>query len=429
MKIAMIGHKRIPSREGGIEVVVEELSTRMAELGHDVTVYNRKGKNVAGYTGNGVNAPQKDKFEYKGVHVRTVFTFKNKALNALVYSYLATKKACRSKCDVIHFHAEGPCAFIPIAKRRGKRVIATIHGLDWKRGKWGGIASKFLKYGERMAVEHADEIIVLSENDQKYFKSKYNRKTTLIPNGINMPEYSEPKVIRLKHTLNGNDYMLFVARIVPEKGVHTLVEAYSKSGIEVPLVIAGGSSHSEEYYRTIKKFAEKFNDKASRARRKARIVMTGFIQGRELEELYSNAVMYILPSEIEGMPISLMEAMSYGNICLVSDIPENTAVVGNNGFCFENKSVESLRDSMRDIIGHLNDIRELPEYSKEAIARNVLEQYDWDKIVKKTLGLYKSGKIKDSEPKTTKSKPQKSKNAKTKTVKVQAVEEDFEDEE
>jgi glycosyltransferase involved in cell wall biosynthesis len=281
---------------------------------------------------------------------------------------------------------------IPYGKKRGKRCIATIHGLDWKRSKWGGFATKFLLYGERMAVEHADEIIVLSEADQQYFKEKYKRRTTLIPNGINTPEYFPPKSIKLKHALNGEDYILFVARIVPEKGVHTLVEAYSKSGIEVPLVIAGGSSHSEEYYRTIKAFADKFNDKASRARRKARIVMTGFVQGRELEELYGNAVMYVLPSEIEGMPISLLEAMSYGNICLVSDIPENTAVVAQHGYCFANKDVESLRDSMRDIIGHLKEIREDPNYSKEAIARHVLEQYDWDRVVKQTLALYKGGK-------------------------------------
>ncbi len=120
--------------------------------------------------------------------------------------------------------------------------------------------------------------------------------------------------------------------------------------------------------------------------------MTGFIQGRELEELYGNAALYIHPSEIEGMPISLMEAMSYGNICLVSDIPENTAVVGNHGYCFTNKNVESLRDSMRDIIANLSEIREMPEYSKEAIARQVLENYNWDNIVRQTLAVYKHAK-------------------------------------
>jgi len=393
MKIAMLGHKRIPSREGGVEIVVEELSTRMAELGHDVTVYNRKGSHVAGY--NNLNTPKEGNYEYKGVHVKTAFTFKMKSLNAIVYSYFATKKACRSKCDVVHFHAEGPCSMIPLAKKKGKRVIATIHGLDWKRSKWGGFATRFLKYGERMAAEHADEIIVLSEADRKYFKNTYNRKTNLIPNGINEPVFNDPKVIKLKHALNGNDYILFLARIVPEKGVHTLVEAYSKSGIEVPLVIAGGSSHSEDYYKTIKAFADKFNDMTSRARRKARIVMTGFVQGRELEELYSNAVMYVLPSEIEGMPISLLEAMSYGNVCLVSDIPENTAVVAQHGFCFTNKDVDSLRDSLRDIIGHIKEIREDPNYTKEAISEFVLSKYNWDNVVKKTLRLYKSPKKKE----------------------------------
>lgn len=386
MKIAMLGHKRIPSREGGVEIVVEELSTRMAELGHDVTVYNRKGEHVAGY--NNMNVPKGKNYEYKGVHVRTAFTFSIKSLNAVVYSFFATRKAMRSKCNVIHFHAEGPCAFIPMAKRSGKKCVATIHGLDWKRSKWGGFAEKFLKYGERMAAEYADEIIVLSESDKQYFKDTYKRKTTLIPNGVNHPNFQPPKTIKLKHALNGEDYILFVARIVPEKGVHTLVEAYAKSGIEVPLVIAGGSSHSEEYYHRIKEFADKFNDKSSRSRRKARIIMTGFVQGRELEELFSNAVLYVLPSEIEGMPISLMEAMSYGNLCLVSDIPENTSVVANHGFCFTKDDVDSLCVSMRDIIANLKDIRENPAYSRETICNYIVGEYNWDEVVKKTLEVY-----------------------------------------
>lgn len=400
MKIAMIGHKRIPSREGGVEIVVEELSTRMAAAGHNVTVYNRKGAPVMG--NNIVNIPQKGDYEYKGVHVKTAFTFKKKSLNAIVYSFFATLKACKSKCDIIHFHAEGPCSMIPIAKRRGKKCIATIHGLDWKRSKWGGFATRFLLYGERMAAQYADEIIVLSESDQRYFKKTYKRDTILIPNGINMPNFSEPKTIKLKYGLNGSDYILFLARIVPEKGVHTLLEAYSKSGIEVPLVIAGGSSHSEEYYKTIKSFADKFNDKTSRLRRKARIIMTGFVQGRELDELYSNAVLYVLPSEIEGLPISLLEAMSYGDLCLVSDIPENTAVVCNHGFCFPNKNVEELRNSMREIIANLDDIRDAQEYRREVIGQFVIDRYNWDKITKQTLSVYKSVLKKNaSAPKAT----------------------------
>lgn len=388
MKIAMIGHKRIPSREGGVEIVVEELATRMAAAGHDVTVYNRKGTPVMG--GSVINVPQNGNYDYKGIHIKTVFTFKLRSLNAIIYSFFATLLASGSKADVIHFHAEGPCIMMPIAKSRGKKCVATIHGLDWKRSKWGSFATKFLLKAERTAVKYADEIIVLSEGDQKYFRKTYKRDTILIPNGINMPSFCEPKTIKLKHGLNGSDYILFLARIVPEKGVHTLVEAYSKSGIEVPLVIAGGSSHSEVYYKTIKTFADKFNDKASKSRRKARIIMTGFVQGRELEELYTNAVLYVLPSEVEGMPISLLEAMSYGDLCLVSDIPENTSVVCNHGFCFAAKNAQELRDSMRDIIANLDQIRDTPEYSRESIAQFVIDQFNWDRITKQTLNVYKS---------------------------------------
>ena len=382
----MLGHKRIPSRESGVEVVVEELATRMVELGQDVTVYNRKGARVAGY--NKLDVPKGKSYEYKGVHVKTAYTVESKALNTIVASYFATKMAANSKCDVIHFHGEGSCAFIPMVKKRGKKCVVTIHGLDWKRSKWGGFAEKLILRGEQKAVEYADEIIVLSEGDKQYFLDTYKRKTTLIPNGVNAPNFQPPKSIRLKYTLSGEEYMLFVSRIAPEKGVHTLVEAYAKSGIEVPLVIAGGSGDSEEYYQRIKEFADKFNDKASRARRKARIVMAGLAQGRELEELYSNAALYILPSELEGMPLSLMEAMSYGNICLVSDIPENTAVVENHGFCFTSGDVDSLCLSMRDIIGNLSDIRDNPAYSRETICNFIVNKYNWDRIVQKTLQLY-----------------------------------------
>lgn len=386
MKIAMIGQNRTPSRETGIDVVVEKLAVGIAGEGHDVTAYNRKGTHVKGY--NNINTPQKSQYEHEGVHVKTAFTVKNAALNCLVYSYFAVKNACKTRHDIIHFHGEASACVIKNAKNKGKRCIVTIHGIDWKRFKKNSIRARICQYGERMAVQYADEIIVLSGEDQKYFKDTYNRSTVFIPNGVDMPECYAPKVIKLKHALNGDDYILYVGRISPEKGVHTLLEAYSKSGIEVPLVLAGSGYHEEEYYHTIKAFADKFNDKTSRARRKARIVMTGAAQGRELEELYSNAVLFVLPSELEGMPISLMEAMSYGNICLVSDIPQNTAVVEQHGYCYEPDDPDSLLNSMRDIIGHLKEIREERGYTKEAIAAHILNKYSWENTVKQTLAVY-----------------------------------------
>lgn len=399
MKIAMLGHKRIPSREGGVEIVVEELAVRMAELGHDITVYNRKGSHVAGI-GNEQTEFGKN-FDFKGVHVKTVFTIDKKSLNAIVYAFFATIRACFSKAEVVHFHAEGSCSMIPLAKLFGKRCIATIHGLDWQRSKWGGFATKFLLFGEKMAAKHADEVIVLSKGVEQYFQDTYGRKTIVIPNGICVPERREADIITEKYDLKGQDYILFLARLVPEKGVHTLLEAYEKSGVNVPLVIAGGSSHSSDYCVQIEEMAEKINSKADKSRtnssvagegctveQKQRVIMTGFVQGKELEELYSNALVYVLPSEIEGMPLSLLEAMSYGNLCLTSDIPENTDVTEEHGISFEVGNADSLAEKIKEITENKDSIRREECYQPDVIREFILKKYNWEDVTKRTIECY-----------------------------------------
>ncbi len=382
----MLGHKRMPSREGGVEIVVEELSVRMAALGHEVTVYNRKGKHVSG-----VSEDKKDrsnKFEYKGVKVKTVWTLPNKSLNAIVYSFFATVRAMFSNAGVIHFHAEGPCAMLPFAKLSGKRCIATIHGLDWQRAKWGGFATRFLLFGERMAAKCADEVIVLSCGVQQYFKETYGRETLLIPNGISEPEYAQTQLIKEKYGLQGNDFILFLARLVPEKGLHTLLEAYEKSGVKIPLVIAGGSSHSNEYCDQINAMIQQINQRADIEQSGQKIIQTGFVQGRELEELYSNAMLYVLPSEIEGMPLSLLEAMSYGNLCLTSDIPENTDVTGKHGFSFISGDVDSLTQKLIELCKNIDLLRSEEHYTRENIRKFILGKYNWDDVTKRTLECY-----------------------------------------
>lgn len=187
----MLGHKRIPSREGGIEIVVEELSTRMVKLGHSITCFNRKGHHVSG---SEFDSSQLS--EYKGVKLKPVWTLDKKGLAAMTSSLSAAIKAALGKYDVIHFHAEGPCAMLWLPKLFGKRCIATIHGIDWQRAKWGGFASKYIKFGEKVAAKYADEIIVLSEGVQNYFKDTYGRKTVFIPNGVNRPAIREPQLIK-----------------------------------------------------------------------------------------------------------------------------------------------------------------------------------------------------------------------------------------
>ena len=370
MKIAMLGHKRIPSREGGVEVVVEELASRMVQNKNEVDVYNRKGKNVQDKS---VDANKKKIKQYKGIKIITIPTINKKGLDALIYSFFASIRVTIKKYDIVHYHAEGSCAMLWIPKMFGKKIVVTIHGLDWQRSKWGGFASKYIKFGEKMAVKYADKIIVLSEGVKKYFKETYNRDTDFIPNGVNKPEIREAKIIKEKYGLNKDDYILFLARIVPEKGLHYLIEAYKNINTEKKLVIAGGASHTNDYLNEIKDLV-KNNEK---------IIMTGFVQGEELEELFSNCYLYCLPSDIEGMPLSLLEAMSYGNYCLVSSIKENTDVTENMATIFEKGNIGSLQTKLEQMLKNNN-----LEISKEEISNYILNKYNWEKKKKKTLGIY-----------------------------------------
>lgn len=370
MKIAMLGHKRIPSREGGVEVVVEELASRMVQNKNEVDVYNRKGKNVQDKS---VDANKKKIKQYKGIKIITIPTINKKGLDALIYSFFASIRVTIKKYDIVHYHAEGSCAMLWIPKMFGKKIVVTIHGLDWQRSKWGGFASKYIKFGEKMAVKYADKIIVLSEGVKKYFKETYNRDTDFIPNGVNKPEIREAKIIKEKYGLNKDDYILFLARIVPEKGLHYLIEAYKNINTEKKLVIAGGASHTNDYLNEIKDLV-KNNEK---------IIMTGFVQGEELEELFSNCYLYCLPSDIEGMPLSLLEAMSYGNYCLVSSIKENTDVTENMATIFEKGNIGSLQTKLEQMLKNNN-----LEISKEEISNYILNKYNWDDVTKKTLGIY-----------------------------------------
>lgn len=374
MKIAMIGHKRIPSREGGIEIVVEELSTRLVSVGNTVHVYNRKGHHVSGQGFDGTSNSKSPK-DYKGIRILTIPTFQNGKLNALIYSFLATIRALFGRYDAIHYHAEGPCVMLWIPHLFGIHTVATIHGLDWQRAKWGGFATKYLRFGEKIAAKFADEVIVLSQNVQQYFLDTYGREVRFIPNGIQKPEAKGDSLIKKKFGIGKAEYVLFLGRIVPEKGLEYLVDAYRDVNTLKKLVIAGGSSHTDAYMVEIKR----------KAADDVRVIFTDFVQGEELEELYSNAYVYVLPSDLEGMPISLLEAMSYGNCCLVSDIAENSEVVRDKAVSFIKSDIVDLREKLEWLIQNPGVVE---EYRKNA-SNYICEKYDWDAVVNETLKLYK----------------------------------------
>ena len=371
MKIAMIGHKRIPSREGGVEIVVEELSTRLVLDGHQVDAYNRKGKNVQD---KNVDQEKRKLKEYKGVKIITIPTINKKGIDALLYSFFASIKALFGKYDILHYHAEGSCAMLWIPHLFKKKIVVTIHGLDWQRSKWGGFATKYIKFGEKLAVKYADEIIVLSKGVQTYFKETYNRDTVFIPNGVNKPTIRDVNIIKEKYNLKKDDYILFLARIVPEKGLHYLIQAFKQIKTDKKLVIAGGASHTNDYLEKIKKMASEDE----------RIIMTGFVQGQELEELFSNCYLYCLPSDIEGMPLSLLEAMSYGCNCLVSNIEENLQVTGEYAKAFNKSDVDSLKEELENLLN-------IPKKDGDEIRKYILKKYSWEDVKTNTLKLYYGG--------------------------------------
>ena len=309
-----------------------------------------------------------------GVRVVPVKTIDKKGLAAASASYYATKAAIADKPDVIHFHAEGPCTCLPMARRAGIRTVATIHGLDWQRAKWGKLARAYIKMGEKAAATKADGLIVLSSTAKDYFRSTYGAEAVVIPNGIEAKRPLPASEIATRWGLKKGSYILYLGRLVPEKRADLLIDAFSRLNTNKRLVIAGGGSDTSGFEASIRQQA--VSDR--------RVTFTGFVTGRPLAELYSNAYAYVLPSDVEGMPLSLLEAMSYGCCCVTSDIPECADVLAGSGRTFKHGDVDDL---LRVLAGLIN----APEFAGdlgEAAKSHVLSTYDWDSVVERTLAVY-----------------------------------------
>ncbi|MHB0913217.1 MAG: glycosyltransferase family 4 protein [Armatimonadota bacterium] len=360
MKIAMLGTKGIPATWGGIERHVEEIATRLAAMGHEVTVYCRPY-----YTAY-------DEAYYKGVRLVKLPTVPSKNLDAIAHTLVGSLHALLEGYDIVHYHAIGPSTLSILPRLVGENTVVTVHGLDWQREKWGSKAKLFLKLGERTSVIFPYATIAVSQFLQQYLSEKYNRNVNYIPSAVTEPVFRTPDKIR-KYGIGERDYILFVARLVPEKGAHFLIDAYKKLNPEMKLIIAGGASHSEDYVAGLEKHA---SDK---------IIFTGYVYGEELQELYSNAYCYVHPSTIEGLPVTLLEAVAYGNCIVSSDIPPNLEVVQDTGAIFESQNVDDLARSLDAVLKDPALARRLGEKAK---ARGVVE-YNYDTVTAKTEQLYR----------------------------------------
>lgn len=370
MKVAMLGHKAIPSTKGGIETVLTALCPLLAERGVEVTCYNRSSDSI-----DAAFLPQVAGNVYKGVRLKKAPTVRKRGVSAMVASFTAAIACAFSRCDIVHFHAEGPCAAMFLPKLFGKKCVATVHGLDWQREKWGdSFSSKYIRFGEKMLARRADAVIVLSEAAKQYFKETYGRDTVLIPNGIRRPQPRPAAQIKERFGLKKDGYFCLVSRLTAEKGVHTLIEAYKQLHTDKKLLICGETSDTDSYVAQLHAMAA--GDE--------RILFAGFVSGYLLSEVYSNAYAVCLPSTLEGMSLSLLEALSYGNAVICSDIPENTAVCGERALIFKAGDAAALAAKMQ----YLSDTPAAVDALRDGTAEYICSRYSEEAVADATMTLY-----------------------------------------
>ena len=359
MKIIVTGTRGIPDVMGGVETHCEELFPRIARRGEDVTVIRRKN-----YVHDGLT-------EWNGVKLIDIESPKQKSFEAIVHTFKAVNKAKQLGADVLHIHAIGPALLVPYAKMLGLKVVFTHHGPDYDRDKWGIMAKMVLKWGERMGCLFADEVIVISEVIRNLIRRKYGRteQVHLIYNGVPCPDYTNcPEYFR-ELGITERNYILGMCRFVPEKNLHHLVEAFrrvDKKGCR--LVLAGDTDFEDEYSRALKREA-----------RENGVILTGFVKGKKLHSLLTNARCYVLPSSHEGLPIALLEAMSYRLPVIVSDIPANKEMGLDDSCYFETGNIEQLADRLQEIID--GDFKQV-HYD--------MEKYGWDGIALRVADVYEN---------------------------------------
>jgi len=362
MKIAVVGTRGFPGVQGGVESHCEQLYTNLSK-DCDITVFTRK--------------PYVDlhMHTYKGVNLIPVDCSKNKFLEAFVHTLKGVIKARKLKPDILHIHAIGPSLFTPFARIMGMKVVVTSHGPDYKRKKWNLPAKTFLKFCEWVGMVFADQVITIAKNISDDIKKKYGRDSTIIPNGVEVPRIADSDEYLRKFDLQRQRYILSVGRFVPEKGFHDLIDAFNYGNFEQwKLIIVGDADHEDKYSRDLKMKASNNNN----------VVLTGFLTKQPLHELYSHAGIFVLSSYYEGLPIVLLEAMSYGLSCVASDIPANRNVELNNDRFFKPGDIKALGVKIKEFID-----KPWEEDDKKKQIRTVAEKYSWRKIALETLKVYK----------------------------------------
>jgi glycosyltransferase involved in cell wall biosynthesis len=358
LRIAFIGGRGVVSKYSGIETYYEEIGKRLTGMGNEVTVYCRTYFTPPGK-------------EHDGMQVVRLPTIRSKHLETLVHTFLSTLHVLVQPCDVVHYHALGPALFSFIPRLAGKKTVVTVQGLDWQRKKWGRIAAAVLRVGERAAVSLPNHTMVVSRELQSHYREVHGMETSYVPNGGMLRERHLPEKI-FDWGLEPGRYILFLGRFSPEKGCHLLVEAYEKLDTDVKLVMAGASSYCDDYSRRLLSHASD------------RIKMLDWVSGEALDELLTNAMVFVLPSDLEGLSLALLDAMGAGLCVLTSDVTENREAVADAGFAFRRGDADDLADRLRFLIAN----PAVRDAAGRAAKRRIREHYLWPQIASEIERVY-----------------------------------------
>lgn len=369
LKIAMLGTRGLPASFGGVEHHVEQIGARLVERGHQVTVYSQSGYGDA--------APVT---EHLGMRVVTMPTVPVRALEALCHSAMSTAHGLLRGHDVFHYHAVGPGLMSPLA-RFGSRaaVVQTVHGLDADRAKWGGGARKVLNLATWLSARVPDTTVTVSQALADHYAARYERACEYVPNGVNVKPRRHPQLIRDAYGLAGKDYFLFVGRLVPEKRPDLLLKAFAQVKTDKKLVLVGGSSYTDDYVEELRTLAAQ----------DSRVIMPGYLYGDVLDELFTNAAGFVQPSALEGLPLTLLEAMGSGLPVVVSDIEPHLEIVGRDragARLFREGDLDGLVEALHKVA--VDTATE--KASSVAMRDSVLSVYDWSACVDQLEGVYET---------------------------------------
>ncbi len=362
MRIAVLGTRGFPDVQGGVETHCYHLYPRLVELGCDVTVFTRK------------QYVQENIKEFKGVKLHALYTVKNKYLETPLHTLIGIFHSRRIKPDIVHFQAVGSALFIPLARVLGQKVVLTTHGSNYRHKKWGFVGRAVLKLSEYLGVKFANEIIAISATTARELEEKYGRGSTVIPNGIAVETPLQTEKVLKQFGLVRNKYIISVGRLIPDKGFPNLISAFLEANLDGwKLAIVGQPDHPDKFSRQLKQQVGQHKN----------IVLTGFLSGQPLNEIYAHAGLFVSASYYEGMPLALLEALSFGISCIVSDIPAHQEIKLDRNRYFPPGDIGSLAEKIKSF-------SEMPlsEGEKQAQVMRVADRFNWDRVAAETMKIY-----------------------------------------